>query len=71
MTMRQFLYQGIRFLGTPPNCDEDYVNWCPDCGRRLVDAHQGYGLAHGGGLGTYIWCSNLRCEWFYKMLDGI
>ena len=45
--------------------------WCPKCGRRLPEGTcEGYGLAHGGGIGHYQYCSNPKCDWFYKMLDA-
>ena len=68
--LRQFEYEGVLTIGTPPYTDKHYVNWCPNCGRRLMAHNEGYGLAMGGGLGHYIWCSNPRCDWFYKMLDA-
>ena len=68
--MRQFEYEGIKIVGTPPNTDKDYVSWCPKCGRRLMEHDEGYGPAGGGGLGHYIWCSNSRCDWYYKWLDA-
>lgn len=67
---RQFFLASTRFLGEPPMSDADYVEWCPKCGRRLVPEHNGYGLAFGGGCGSYIYCSNPKCGWFYKMLDA-
>lgn len=70
MKMRQFELVSGRFLGTPPKTDESYVSWCPECGRRLVESGEGYGLAFGGGMGSYLSCSNSRCNWFYKMLDA-
>ena len=69
--MRQFEYVGVKTIGTPPDTDKDYVSWCPKCGRRLSEHHEGYGLAGGGGLGRYMWCSNSKCDWFYKMLDPV
>jgi len=68
--MRQFQYEGLKVVGTPPNTDKDYVSWCPKCGRRLMDHDEGYGLAYGGGIGHYIFCSNSKCDWVYKWLDG-
>lgn len=68
--MRQFVPSSGRFIGDPPNTDKSYVEWCPKCGRRLNPNDQGYGLAGGGGCGSYIYCNNPKCDWFYKMLDA-
>jgi hypothetical protein len=68
--MRQFIPQSGRFLGEPPYTDVDYVAWCPKCGRRLTGNTEGYGLAFGGGPGSYQFCSGPKCKWFYKVLDA-
>ena len=69
--MRPFVPASGRFIGEPPNTDENYVAWCPKCGHRLQEGKcEGYGLAMGGGIGHYIYCSNSKCDWFYKMLDA-
>lgn len=39
---------------------------CPKC---KSDIQQGYGLA-GGGMGSYEYCLNDDCDWFYKVQDS-
>jgi hypothetical protein len=70
--LRQFVPVSGRFIGIPPNTDRDYVNWCPECGGRIPDddSTRGYGFAHGGGIGHYVFCCNPACGWFYKELDA-
>ena len=59
----------MQFLGEEPRIDKDYQEFCPKCGRRLNPNDNGYGFAYGGGTGSYIYCNNPNCDWFYKMLD--
>lgn len=68
--MRQFVPLNAQFIGEPPNYDSDYNSFCPQCGRRLTGNTEGYGFAYGVGVGHYLFCSNGKCNWFYKMLDG-
>jgi hypothetical protein len=48
---------------TCPKCDQTL---CPKCGAH---AESGYGVAFGGGLGSYEWCASSGCEWYEKRHD--
>jgi hypothetical protein len=52
-------------FGTARPVDEH----CPECGTLCDNDCQGYGLAYGGGCGTYSFCANEQCDWFWKILD--
>jgi hypothetical protein len=60
-----------RTLGTEPNYDANYKASCPVCGSDIDRLEcEGYGLAFGGGLGSYLFCPAEDCKWFYKWLDA-
>lgn len=50
--------------GTPPQVNDDYSQECPKCHSREIQS--GYGLAFGG-FGSYKFCGNDECDWFYKI----
>jgi len=63
--------QGQRVtLGVEPTYDPDDRMVCPNGHVQEDDEYQpGYGLAYGGGLGTYYYCTTEGCDWFWKVLD--
>ncbi len=70
--MRQFVpVEDRRVIGEPPNTDRNYVAHGPKCGAVIDSSCEGYGLAGGGGLGSYQFCPKDSCDWFYKWLDEV
>jgi hypothetical protein len=57
--------------GPPPLQSKSHpqLMFCPKCCER-VDSDAGYGLAYGG-MGSYWICDQDKCDWFYKIMDGV
>ncbi len=62
---------GVTTLGIPYEINAQDRGCCPLCKTPIEDDdyNPGYGIAYGGGLGTYWVCSNDACDWFFKELD--
>ena len=50
-----------------PDCGGQHdIEKCPKCGSWI---EIGYGMAYGG-MGEYKFCSNEKCDWFWKQQEG-
>lgn len=66
-----FQENGQITIGIPPIRFRSILEkeFCPLCGADLEDDFiPGFGLAYGG-YGTYWYCTDENCQWFYKKME--